>query len=259
MSEPVNKVRFGLAEVAIAMKEGPGKYGPIKPIPGVVKITMDPDGDSEKFYADDGVYYTVVTNNGYTGESEFALIPDEIKMMIFQWLKDNNGALVEIADAVPQPFALLFRVRGDKRKRYNVFYDVTAERPKSEDKTTEDKSSPTTETMSLTMIPTEIDGKMVTKLSIEPTEANQAVIDSFYKQVYLPDFTSAVPAPPEEGTETETPENEPGQEELASFSLPTARSTVGEIEAYADANGIDLSNCSTKAEKLAVLSNASAV
>ena len=74
MSEPENKVRFGLAEVAISMMEGPGVYGKVERIPGVVKITTDPDGDSEKFYADDGVYYTVVTNNGYTGEAEFALI-----------------------------------------------------------------------------------------------------------------------------------------------------------------------------------------
>lgn len=255
MSEPINKVRFGLAEVAIAMKEGSGQYGPIKRIPGVVKITTDPDGDSEKFYADDGVYYTVVTNNGYTGDAEFALIPDEIKMLIFQWVKDNNGALVEIADAVPQPFALLFRVKGDKRKRYNVFYDVTAERPKSEDKTTEDKSSPTTETMSLTMIPTEIDGKMVTKLSIEPTEANKAVIDGWYEQVYLPDFSSASPEPtdPDEGTgDAETIQGEP----RAFFNAPSTRSTVDEIDAYAAATGIDLSGCTTKAEKLEAISNA---
>lgn len=250
MPEPTNKVRFGLAEVAIAMKLGPGEYGPIKRIPGAVKITTDPDGDSEKFYADDGVFYTVVTNNGYTGDAEFALIPDEIKMLIFQWIQDNNGALVEIADAVPQPFALLFRVKGDKRKRYNIFYDVTADRPKAEDKTTEDKSSPTTETMSLTMIPTEIDGKMITKLSIEPTEANRPVIDEWYKQVYLPDFTTATPEPP-----TINPD-EGGTEDAQSFAMPTSRSTTDEIDAYAAANGIDLSGCTTKTEKLQAIADA---
>ncbi len=256
MSEPENKVRFGLAEVAISMMEGPGVYGKVERIPGVVKITTDPDGDSEKFYADDGVYYTVVTNNGYTGEAEFALISDEIKMKIFQWLKDSNGALVEVADAVPQPFALLFRVRGDKRKRYNVFYNVTAERPKSEDKTTEDKSSPTTETMSITMIPTEIDGKMVTKLSIEPTEANKAVIDDWYNEVYLPVFSTATPAPPEgEGGEQAT-ENPVDQETVATYALPTSRSSIAEIEAYAQANGIDLTGCANKAEKLAAVTGA---
>ncbi len=247
MSEPTNKVRFGLAEVAIAMKTGPATYGPITRIPGAVKLTTDPDGDSEKFYADDGVYYTIVTNNGYTGESEFALIPDEVKIMIFQWLRDNNGALVEVADAVPQPFALLFRVRGDKRKRFNIFYDVTAERPKAEEKTTEDKSSPTTETMSLTMIPTEINGKMVTKLSIEPSDANKSVIDNFYKEVYLPDFSSS------------EPEQDPGddvqEQAAAAYAMPTARSTVSEIDAYADANGIDLAEGLNKAEKLKVISD----
>lgn len=248
-----NKVRFGLAEVAIAMKEGPEKYGKIHRIPGAVKLTTDPDGDSEKFYADDGIYYNIVTDNGYTGESEFALIPDEIKIMIFQWLKDKNGALVEIADAVPQPFALLFRVKGDKRKRYNIFYDVTASRPKSEDKTTEDKSSPTTETMSLTMIPTEISGKKVTKLSIEPTEANQSVIDSWYTQVYLPDFSTATPEPPSENTPGEDVDDPATP---ASYALPTSHSTVSEIEDYAAMHGIDLTGCTTKAEKLQAVTGA---
>lgn len=251
MTEAKNKVRFGLAEVAIAMKTGPAQYGEIHRIPGAVKLTTDPDGDFEKFYADDGIYYTVVTNNGYTGDGEFAVIPDDIKMLIFQWLKDNNGALVEVADATPQPFALIFRVRGDKRKRYNVFYDVTAERPKTEDKTTEDKSSPTTETMSMTMAPTEIDGRMVTKLSIEDTPENRSVIEGFYKEVYLPDFSAATPEPGADEPEAAALQ--------ASYAAPTSGSTVAEIEAYAAENGIDLTGCQTKAEKLAAVAAAGAL
>ena len=104
--------------------------------------------------------------------------------------KSNPNRLVEVADAVATPFALLFKVKGDKKDRLNVFYNVTAERPKGEDKTAEDKLSVTTETMPITMIPAEIGGRRVTKLSIEPTEANASVIAGFYDEVYEPVFGS---------------------------------------------------------------------
>lgn len=189
MTDTANKVRFGLSDVAIAPITAEG-YGAPVPVPGAVSLTTDPDGSSEKFYADNGAYYVVVTNNGYTGELNMALVPDPVKVSIFGWEIDDNGALVEVADAVATPFALLFKVKGDKKDRLNVFYNVTAERPKGEDKTAEDKLSVTTETMPITMIPAEIGGRRVTKLSIEPTEANASVIAGFYNEVYEPVFGS---------------------------------------------------------------------
>ena len=189
MTDTANKVRFGLSDVAIAPITAEG-YGAPVPVPGAVSLTTDPDGSSEKFYADNGAYYVVGTNNGYTGELNMALGPDPVKVSIFGWEIDDNGALVEVADAVATPFALLFKVKGDKKDRLNVFYNVTAERPKGEDKTAEDKLSVTTETMPITMIPAEIGGRRVTKLSIEPTEANASVIAGFYDEVYEPVFGS---------------------------------------------------------------------
>lgn len=183
-----NKVRFGLSNVAIAPITATG-FGDIVKIPGAVSLTADPEGDSSTFFADNGAYFTVVTNAGYTGELEMALIPDSVKQQIFGWEIDKNGALVEVADAAPAPFALLFQVNGDKRNRYNVYYNVTAGRPKNEDKTTEDKSDPSTEKLPVTMIPTNFGGKRVTKLSIEPSATNEEIIKSFYAEVYEPDFS----------------------------------------------------------------------
>ena len=109
-NEATNNVRFGLSDVAIAPLTGPGTYGDITKIPGAVSLSTSPEGGTEKFFADNGAYYTCVTNAGYTGDLEMALIPDSVKVAIFGWEVDRNGALVEIADAVPKPFALLFKV-----------------------------------------------------------------------------------------------------------------------------------------------------
>ncbi|WP_101723062.1 major tail protein [Eggerthella timonensis] len=194
MPETNNTVQFGLSEVAIAMKTGEATYDTPIMIPGAVTLSADPEGSSEKFYADDCTYYSVVTNDGYTGELEVALVPDEVKVKVFGWEIDKNGALVEIADAIPKPFALLFRIKGDAKKRYSVFYNVGAERPKNEHKTTEDKANPATEKMPITMTPEKIGSKRVTKLSIPETSENAAVIGKFYDAVYLPDFDTATPA-----------------------------------------------------------------
>ncbi|BDE94951.1 major tail protein [Raoultibacter timonensis] len=189
-----NKVRFGLCGVHIAKKTGDGAYDTPVAIPGAVSLSTKPEGDSEKFFADNGAYFTVVTDNGYTGDLEMALIPDSVKVDIFNWEIDKNGALVEIAGVQPNPFALLFTVDGDAKQRRSVFYNCTAERPETEDKTTEDKASPTTEKMPIVMIPEAIGGKKVTKLSIEPSTENQAVYDAFFADVLLPKFTDSEPS-----------------------------------------------------------------
>ena len=187
-----NKVRFGLDNVAIALlkDDESGYETPVK-IPGAVNLSTSPEGDNEVFYADNGPYYTIATNAGYTGDLEIALIPDDIKAKILGWSIDNNGALVEVADAVAKPFALLFEVNGDQKKRRNVFYSCTASRPEEENATTEDTATPTTETLSITMIPREINDKKVTKLSIELSETNKAVYDAFYTSVLEPSFAEA--------------------------------------------------------------------
>lgn len=187
-----NKVKFGLDNVAIAMlKDDESGYETPVSIPGAVKLTTSPEGDNEVFYADNGPYYTIATNAGYTGDLEMALIPDDIKAKILGWEIDQNGALVEVADAVAQPFALLYEINGDKQKRRNVFYSCTVSRPEEENSTTEDSASPATETLSITMIPREINDKKVTKLSIEPTEKNKEVYNSFYTAVLEPVFAAA--------------------------------------------------------------------
>ena len=187
-----NKVRFGLDNVAIALlkDDESGYEAPVK-VPGAVSLSTSPEGDNEVFYADNGPYYTIATNAGYTGDLEIALLPDDIKAKILGWEIDNNGALVEVSDAVAKPFALLFEINGDQRKRRNVFYSCTAARPEEENKTTEDSSTPTTETLSVTMIPRTIGEKKVTKLSIELNDKNKEAYDGFYTAVLEPNFASA--------------------------------------------------------------------
>lgn len=231
-----NKVRFGLDKVAIAPIGDDGKWETPIMIPGAVSLTTNPQGETSNFYADNIPYFTVVTNSGYEGDLEMALIPDDVMIKLGLLVKDENGAVYEDADLNPVPFAMLFRVMGDKRNRLNVMYNCTAQRPTAEQKTKEDNTTVTTEKLSFSAIPKEIEGHKVTKLSIEPTDANKEVYDSFYEDVLVPKH-------PVEGEQV-----------LQSIEIPESvneASTKAQLEAYAAAHDIDISDCTTNAQKLA--------
>ena len=184
-----NKVRYGLSNVAVAFLTGENTYGKPEKIPGAVTITKDAEGDQSVFYADNIAYHTTNSNAGYTGELTMALIPDSVKAKMLGWEIDKNGALVEIADGVPTPFALMYQVEGDQKRRYNVTYNITANRPSEENNTTEDSSEPTTEVMPFTATPIVYNDKKITQASVEPNETNAETISGWYNEVYMPTFT----------------------------------------------------------------------
>lgn len=183
------KVRFGLSNVHIAPYDAATDTfeEPVK-VPGAVNLTADPQGDQTVFYADNGAYFTISTNAGYEGDLEMAFIPDELLAQLLGWIIDTNGALVEITDAIAKPFALLYEVQTDEKARRNVYYNCTLARPGTESGTTEDTTEVTTETYSIKMISYEYlaENLKITKLSIEPSESNKTVYDSFYNAVVLP-------------------------------------------------------------------------
>ena len=186
MADAENKVHYGLSDVAIAVMEPDGSYGKPVKVPGAVGLTTTPEGTSNTFWADNGAYLVTSTNAGYTGDLEMALIPDEIKAQILPYEIDANGALVEVADRQAKSFALLFAVDGDAKQRRNVFYRCKADRPSGDDKTTEGDSAPTTEKLPITMSPTVIAGRRVTKLSLEDNALGHAAYAGFYGAVLMP-------------------------------------------------------------------------
>lgn len=102
MSKKKNKVRFGLKNCYYAKatfdEDGNVTYDTPKRLPGAVSIGLDPEGESENFYADDIVYYVLNNNAGYEGDLELALIPEEFLTDILHEEEDTNGVLLENAN-----------------------------------------------------------------------------------------------------------------------------------------------------------------
>src|SRR5690606_31042128 len=187
-----NKVKYGLEQVHIAFfsdestAENPSWDTPI-PIKGAVSLTTSPEGEESEFFADNTKYFTHSSNLGYTGELEVANIPDDILAEMLGMTIDSNGMLVESADDEPKEFALMGQIQGDKRNRRFVYYRCKASRPGQESSTTEASVTPTTDTLSLTILP--LESNKLIKGVIELNDTNQAVYDAFFSQVILPNTT----------------------------------------------------------------------
>lgn len=189
-----NKVRFGLKNLTVfpmTDENAPTWGDPIK-IPGAVTASQSPEGSSESFYADDGNYFASEGNAGWKIELEMAKFPDEWYVAAYGWRIDDNGGLVEIANAVAKQIAICFEVSGDKHERRNVYYKCTATRPSVDDKTREDTTKPTTEKVTVTAVPMTIGGEVVGRYSLPKKDANKTVYDGFFDAVVKP--ASAVAA-----------------------------------------------------------------
>ena len=185
-----NKVKYNLKNVHAAkltetVADGVTAftYAAPKAIPGAVSISLDAEGESSPFYADGIVYFRSVTNNGYSGDLEIALIPEWFRTEILQEELDGKGVLVEnsgVGESVK--FALLFEFDGDVNAIRHVLYNCSASRPGIGGKTNEDSKEVQTETLTIKATP--LANGMVKAKTGNTTDAT--VYNDWYKAVYMP-------------------------------------------------------------------------
>jgi phi13 family phage major tail protein len=187
-----NKVKFGLNKVHYAKilsfdDEGVPTFAEPVRIPGAVSLSIDAEGEASNFYADDGVYYVLNNNSGYTGDLEIALVPLDFATDILGEQLDKNGVLTENNTAEVSQFALLFEFSGDKNKIRHCLFCCSASRPATESSTIEAEKEVKTETLSLTA--TALNNGLVKARTCEQTSIE--IYNNWYKSVYTPDFTTS--------------------------------------------------------------------
>lgn len=147
-----NKVKYGLSKCYYAIfNETEGTYETPVALPGAVNLSVEQQGETSSFRADNIDYWTSVSNNGYEGDLELALIPDDFLTSVMGEMTDSStGLQYELADAKPKAFALLFQFEGDDHATRHVLYNCKASRPSVGSQTTpEGAIEPQTETISL--------------------------------------------------------------------------------------------------------------
>ena len=179
-----DKVKFGIKNVHVfpitAVTEGVPTYGDVIDVPGAVSFSMSAQGDINKFYADNIVYYQSSANNGYEGDLTLALIPEAFYEKIFGQTPDANGVMTENAAVEAKAFAMTFEEDGDQTGTKFVLYNCTATRPTKELQTIEDSKTPVTQALTVSAVPLQNGDVMGMTTSATP----DAVKNNWHNDVY---------------------------------------------------------------------------
>ena len=184
-----NKVKYGLKNVHFAIAtigaDGTASYATPKAWPGAVNLSMDAQDEKITFRADNTDYYTGYANNGYEGDFESALIPDDFRKDVLGEII-NGDLKLETAEQSTVHFALLFEFDGDESATRHVLYNCTASRPSVSGSTTDTTIEPQTETVSISAksIYNEPTGKNLVKARC--TDTASATYTGWYTAVNQP-------------------------------------------------------------------------
>lgn len=185
---PENKVAFGLknAHYAVITEDVDGEYTygtPVK-LPGATQLTLDPKGEQTDFYADDILYYTTSSNQGYDTTLTIAGLTEAFRTDVLgEVLEATDKVLTENSNAKPKKIAFLFEFDGDVKSTRHVLYNCSVSRPGLASSTKTESSEPGTTELKLVAAPRPQDG--IVKRS---TTANTTgtVYDAWYTAVYEP-------------------------------------------------------------------------
>lgn len=180
-----DKVKFGIKNVHVfpilSVTAGVPTYGDVIDVPGAVSFSMSAQGDINKFYADNIVYYQSSANNGYEGDLTLALIPEAFYEKIFGQIPDANGVMTENASVEAKAFAMTFEEDGDQTGTKFVLYNCTATRPTKELQTIEESKEPVTQALTVSAVPLQNGDVMGMTTAATP----EAVKSTWHDSVYM--------------------------------------------------------------------------
>ena len=150
-----NKVLFGVSNLHIGeynvSTTGVVSLGTPYALPGTVNISMEPQSEESKFYADNVTYWSSYSDNGYSGEIENALFPDDFKTRFMNYQALANGGIAQIKGKKNKAVYMAFQTEGDDKARRGIFYNVSLGQITREYSTTEDSIEPATATLPFTV------------------------------------------------------------------------------------------------------------
>ena len=187
-----NKVVFGVSNLHFGTytvgENGTVTLGTPYHLPGTVNISLDAESEENKFYADNVVYWSGYSDNGYSGEIENANFTDEFKTTFLNYVTLDNGGIAQIKGMANKKVYMMFQNEGDVEARRGIFYNVSLGAIGREYATTEDTTEPQTATLPFTVAGD--NGTGIVKAFYGPSSAA-------YKTMFT---TPPVPALPNSGS-----------------------------------------------------------
>lgn len=150
-----NKVEFGISKLHVGTysvsDEGVVSLGTPYAQKGAVHVSVEPNGDTNKFYADNVVYYSSKSAQGFEGEIEVAKFDDDFKTKFLNAVELDDGGIADIKGAAQTPVYFMFETDGDAEKRRVIVYNVTLGDIQREYNTIEEDREPVTEKIDITV------------------------------------------------------------------------------------------------------------
>lgn len=186
------KITYGIKNVYAAKKTvselGVVTFGVPAALPGATAIALPPVGENKKVYADNVVYTTLATNQGYDGNLSIYNIPDWFSQDYLGMVIDSNGVLIESASGVKSNFALIFEFDTDTvNTKRNVLYSCSAGRTDLNGATKEDTADP--KAFSIPVVASPLEGTEYVKAS-KSGNSTDATWASWLSSVYTPAATA---------------------------------------------------------------------
>jgi phi13 family phage major tail protein len=180
-----NKVIYGLRNAHYSVitegVDGVHTYATPVPLLGSVEIALEPKGEQTDFYADDTLFYTTVSNQGYETTLTIANLNNTFKTDVMgEILEATDNVLTETSEARPKKIAFIFEFDGDQKAVRHVLYNCTVSRPTISSATKTEAAEPTPQELVLVAAP-RYDG--VVKRSTT-SETPPAVYDAWFTAVY---------------------------------------------------------------------------
>lgn len=150
-----NKVQFGIENLHFGTYEvddqGQVILGTPFHLPGTTQLTLDAESEENKFYADNVVYWSGYSDNGYSGEITNALFTDEFKTLFMNYEELDDGGIAQIKGRQNKTVYIMFESSGDKEHRRGILYNCSLGQISREYATTEESVEPQTATLSFTV------------------------------------------------------------------------------------------------------------
>ncbi len=184
-----NIIEFGIENLHYAImnrsEDGQITYGTPKRIPNAVSVNLKVSGNEFKKYADNRLVKSTFAKTGYNGDIVITNTSDDMLIEVFGDKKDENGVLVENADAKTKEVALLVEFDGDEKKARHVLYNVKLGRPSIEYETKTEQDNPKDKGMSITVSPHPVNKNIKSRC-----DQDKAKYNDFFKEVYEPVFSA---------------------------------------------------------------------
>lgn len=150
-----NKVEFGISNLYVGTYSvdtaGVVTMGTPYHQAGAVSFSPEEQSESNKFYADNVVYWSGYTGGTFEGDLEVAKFDDAFKTQFLGYISKGDGGIGVVKNAVKPNVYIAFQVEGDSESRRVIMYNCSLGGITREYSTEEESIEPATETIAVTV------------------------------------------------------------------------------------------------------------